>query len=226
MGADPALAQAVATGPVDAELVDPALLDRVSFAPGPDPASAERAGADSASIPAARRASGSSAALPDPRAVAATVADPELPVLTLADLGVLRQVERTGERGVLVTITPTYTGCPAMEVIRTDLRAALRRAGYAEVEVRTVLSPAWSTDWITPDGRRKLAAAGIAPPGAAPRRAAGPVPLTLGPVVRRVACPQCGAADTDETSAFGPTPCTALRRCRSCGEPFQHVKEI
>jgi ring-1,2-phenylacetyl-CoA epoxidase subunit PaaD len=169
---------------------------------------------------------GPNAALPDPWAVAAAVTDPELPVLTLADLGVLRRVERVGERGVLVTITPTYTGCPAMEAIRADLRAALRRAGYAEVEVRTVLSPAWSTDWITPDGRRKLAAAGIAPPGAAPRRAAGPVPLTLGPVVRRVACPQCGSADTDETSPFGPTPCTALRRCRSCGEPFQHVKEI
>jgi ring-1,2-phenylacetyl-CoA epoxidase subunit PaaD len=164
--------------------------------------------------------------LPDPAAVAATVADPELPVLTLADLGVLRRVELAGSGAVVVSITPTYTGCPAMDAIREDLRAALHRAGYAEVEVRTVLSPAWSTDWISPAGRRKLAAAGIAPPGAAPRRAAGPVPLTLAPTVRRAACPQCGCADTEQTSEFGPTPCTALRRCPACGEPFQHVKEI
>ena len=205
----PGASAPVASGPVDPGLGDlapdsSAATAQAGPAPGPDPG----------------------VALPDPRVVAAAVPDPELPVLTLADLGVLRRVERTGERTVLVTITPTYTGCPAMDAIRADLRAALHRAGYAEVEVRTVLSPAWSTDWITADGRRKLAAAGIAPPGAAPRPAAGPVPLTLGPTVRRVACPQCGSADTDETSPFGPTPCTALRRCRSCGEPFQHVKEI
>lgn len=163
--------------------------------------------------------------LPDARAVAATVADPELPALTLADLGVLRAVERTGD-GVVVTITPTYSGCPAMDAMRDDLRAALRTAGYRDVEVRTVLHPAWSTDWITADGRRKLAAAGIAPPSAAPRRAAGPVPLSLGPPRRHAACPQCGSADTEQTAEFGPTPCTALRRCRACREPYQHVKEI
>ena len=159
-------------------------------------------------------------------AVAAAVPDPEMPVLTLADLGVLRRVELAPSGRVIVSITPTYTGCPAVEEMRADLRRALHGAGHAEVEVRTVLHPAWSTDWISAQGRRKLAAAGIAPPGPAPRRPAGPVPLTLVPAPRRVACPQCGSTDTGERSAFGPTPCTALRRCNACGEPFQHVKEI
>jgi len=162
----------------------------------------------------------------DPRAVAATVTDPELPMLTLADLGVLRAVELTGSGRVVVSITPTYTGCPAMDAMREDLRAVLHGAGYRDVEVRTVLHPAWSTDWISAGGRRKLAAAGIAPPGAAPQRAAGPVPLTLGPTRRHATCPQCGSPDTEQTSEFGPTPCTALRRCLACREPFEHVKEI
>ncbi len=161
---------------------------------------------------------------PDARDVAAGVMDPELPVLSLADLGVLREVAVEGER-VVVTITPTYSGCPAMAAMRADLTARLRAAGYPDVEVRTVLDPPWSTDWISPAGRRALAEHGVAPPGPAPRRAAGPVPLTL---VRRtaVACPRCGSVDTEETSEFGSTACKALRRCRSCAEPFEHVKEI
>jgi ring-1,2-phenylacetyl-CoA epoxidase subunit PaaD len=166
-----------------------------------------------------------SAAPADPRAVAATVTDPELPVLTLADLGVLRDV-RVEDGTVVVEITPTYTGCPALGVMRADLVLALHSAGFPDVDVRTVLSPPWSTDEISDDGRRKLAAAGIAPPGAAPARAPGPVPLQLSPTPRRVGCPQCGSPDTVEQSAFGATACRALRRCRSCGEPFEHVKEL
>jgi ring-1,2-phenylacetyl-CoA epoxidase subunit PaaD len=162
----------------------------------------------------------------DPRAVAETVTDPELPLLTLADLGVLRDVRTDDDGTVVVEITPTYTGCPAMGVMRADLVHALHRAGFGAVEVRTVLSPAWSTDAITAAGRRKLAAAGIAPPGRAPVRSPGPVPLSLGPSRRTAACPLCGSPDTEELSEFGATACKALRRCRSCREPFEHVKEI
>ena len=165
------------------------------------------------------------ALLTDPRAVAETVTDPELPMLTLADLGVLRDV-RVEHGTVVVEITPTYSGCPAMGVMRADLVHALHHAGFADVDVRTVLSPAWTTDWISDAGRRKLAEAGIAPPGRAPVRAGGPVPLTLGPTRRSADCPLCGSTDTVELSEFGATACKALRRCRACGEPFEHVKEI
>ena len=160
------------------------------------------------------------------RTVAETVTDPELPMLTLADLGVLRDVRREDDGTVVVEITPTYSGCPAMGVMRADLVHALHRAGFGDVDVRTVLSPAWSTDWISAEGRRKLAAGGIAPPGDAPVRSPGPVPLSLGPTRRTAACPLCGSADTEEISEFGATACKALRRCRSCSEPFEHVKEI
>jgi ring-1,2-phenylacetyl-CoA epoxidase subunit PaaD len=155
--------------------------------------------------------------------VAATVADPELPQLTLAELGVLREVREDAD-GVTVWITPTYSGCPALTAMRDDLVRLLRAAGHARVEVRVVLRPAWTSDWISETGRRKLAAAGIAPPGAAPRRT-GPIPLTLGPT-RHADCPRCGAAATEELSEFGPTACRALRRCLACGEPFDHFKEI
>jgi len=158
--------------------------------------------------------------------VAETVTDPELPHLTLADLGVLRDVRTEEDGTVVVEITPTYTGCPAMGTMRADLVHALHEAGYPQVDVRTVLAPTWSTDWITPEGRRKLAEAGIAPPGAAPVRGPGPVPLQLGPVRRTASCPLCGSADTVQISEFGATACKALRRCRGCGEPFEHVKEI
>ena len=162
----------------------------------------------------------------DPRAVAETVTDPELPMLTLADLGVLRDVRTEDDGTVVVEITPTYTGCPAMGVMRADLVHALHRAGFADVDVRTVLSPAWSTDWISEAGRRKLAAGGIAPPGKAPVRTAGPVPLQLGPTRRTASCPVCGSPDTVEQSEFSATACKAMRRCRACLEPFEHVKEI
>jgi len=159
------------------------------------------------------------------REIAEAVLDPELPVLTLAELGVLRSVEEHGER-VVVTITPTYTGCPALEEMRVDLRRRLAGAGYRKVEVRTVLSPAWTTDWISDAGRRKLAEHGIAPPARIGPRAAGPVPLNLTPPPARVWCPLCGSADTVELSRFSATACKALRRCESCREPFEHVKEI
>ena len=162
----------------------------------------------------------------DPRAVAETVTDPELPMLTLADLGVLRDVRTRDDGTVVVDITPTYSGCPAMGVMRADLLHALHAAGFRDVDVRTVLSPAWTSDWISEEGRRKLAAGGIAPPGAAPVRSPGPVPLQLGPSHRTAQCPRCGSPDTVELSEFGATACKALRRCRGCGEPFEHVKEI
>jgi ring-1,2-phenylacetyl-CoA epoxidase subunit PaaD len=157
--------------------------------------------------------------------VASAVRDPELPVLTLADLGVLREVSEEDGR-VVVTITPTYSGCPAIDEMGADLRRSLLDAGYAEVEVRLSLSPAWTTDWISPEGRSKLAAAGIAPPARIGPTAAGPVPLNLVPPSRQVACPQCGSLNTSEISRFGSTACKALRRCNACSEPFEHVKEI
>lgn len=157
--------------------------------------------------------------------LAATVPDPELPMVTLAELGILRSATVDGDK-VTVTITPTYSGCPAMREMSADLRNRLERAGFGDVTVRTQLSPAWSSDWITAEGRTKLAAGGIAPPGAATRRDAGPVPLRLLAPPRTVACPYCGSTDTRETAAFSGTACKALRRCTSCREPFEHVKEI
>jgi ring-1,2-phenylacetyl-CoA epoxidase subunit PaaD len=159
------------------------------------------------------------------RRAAATVVDPEMPMLTLADLGVLRAVDVDGD-AVRVTITPTYSGCPAVEAMRDDLRGALTAAGFGRVEVRTVLAPPWSTDWISEEGRRKLAEAGVAPPGRVGPRPEGPIPLTLTAPAQVVRCPRCGAPATEELSRFGPTACTALRRCRACREPFEHMKEI
>ncbi|MDQ0401867.1 phenylacetate-CoA oxygenase subunit PaaJ [Streptomyces sp. NBC_01723] len=158
------------------------------------------------------------------RRVAERVPDPELPMLTLADLGVLRGVEVGADGTVVASLTPTYSGCPAMAEMRADVAARLRDAGYERVEIRTVLDPPWTSDWITESGRRKLAEHGIAPPGPAPR--GGPVPLVLSPTRAAVPCPRCGSADTEETSRFAATSCKALWRCRACREPFEYVKEI
>lgn len=156
--------------------------------------------------------------------VAATVVDPEMPMLTLADLGVLRSVEETPEQ-VVVTLTPTYVGCPALVEMRADVVGALGAAGFGAVRVDVRLDPPWSTDDLTERGRAALHEHGISPPG--PRTTHdGPVPLTLSPVRRRVECPRCGSSATEVTSEFGPTPCTALYRCSQCREPFQHVKEL
>ncbi|MET0837938.1 MAG: 1,2-phenylacetyl-CoA epoxidase subunit PaaD, partial [Marmoricola sp.] len=153
--------------------------------------------------------------------IAAAVTDPEMPMLTLEDLGVLRSVEADGDV-VVVTITPTYSGCPAMATMRDDLVHGLSDAGF-EAEVRVSLSPAWSSDWITPGGRAALAAHGISAPGAVPGR---PVGISLLPTRRSLACPRCGSDDVELTSEFGPTACKAVYRCTSCLEPFEHVKEI
>ena len=150
--------------------------------------------------------------------VAAQVLDPELPVVTIADLGILRDVTVDDQCRVHVQITPTYSGCPAMESIRTDLVDTLTRAGYQHVDVEFVLSPAWTTDWLTEEARRKLAAYGVAPPSL---RADGPTPLTLS-----VRCPQCGSPDTRESSRFGSTACKSLWVCQRCREPFDHFKTL
>ena len=159
------------------------------------------------------------------RAAASSVVDPELPMLSLVDLGVLREVAVDQTGAVVVAITPTYSGCPAMATMRDDLVRTLREAGFDDVRVRVALDPAWTTDWITPEGRAALAAAGISPPGPAPERS-GPVALQLTPTRRAVRCPRCGSDEVRLTSEFGSTACKAMYQCRSCLEPFDHVKEI
>jgi ring-1,2-phenylacetyl-CoA epoxidase subunit PaaD len=155
----------------------------------------------------------------DARRVAGAVPDPEIPVLTIEDLGILRDVEVDDDGRVQVTITPTYSGCPAMDAIRADVVEALAREGYDDVGVDLVLSPAWTTDWMSEAGRRKLEEYGIAPPTGRP--ADGPVPLTLS-----LRCPQCGSPDTREVSRFGSTACKSLWVCNACREPFDHFKSI
>ncbi|HXB79510.1 MAG TPA: 1,2-phenylacetyl-CoA epoxidase subunit PaaD [Bradyrhizobium sp.] len=148
--------------------------------------------------------------------VAASVVDPEIPVLTIADLGVLREV--TVEEGrVEVTITPTYSGCPAMNMITLEIELALEREGFRDARVRTVLAPAWTTDWMSEEGHRKLREYGIAPPQAANSRRG-----LFGK--DHVACPQCGSLDTEVISEFGSTACKALWRCKTCREPFDYFK--
>ena len=149
--------------------------------------------------------------------VAAAVLDPEVPVVTIEDLGILRAVEVDEAGAVRVAITPTYSGCPAMDAIRADLLAAFADAGYADVHVDFVLAPAWTTDWMTEEGRRKLEEFGIAPPAASRRD--GLFSLTLS-----VRCPQCGSPDTRELSRFGSTACKSLWACNACREPFDHFK--
>ncbi|MCX4882134.1 1,2-phenylacetyl-CoA epoxidase subunit PaaD [Streptomyces sp. NBC_00847] len=162
--------------------------------------------------------------------VAGAVPDPELPVLSLQELGVLRAVHVRGADAVEVELTPTYTGCPAIEAMALDIERVLHAHGMRDVTVRTVLQPAWSTDDITAEGRRKLREFGIAPPRA--RTEPGPVSLELGPTRTTAAapdpvhCPHCGSADTELLSRFSSTACKALRRCLACREPFDHFKEL
>jgi ring-1,2-phenylacetyl-CoA epoxidase subunit PaaD len=148
--------------------------------------------------------------------VAARVVDPEIPVLTIADLGVLRDVA-INDGCVQVAITPTYSGCPAMNMIKLEIELALERGGFRNSKVRTVLSPAWTTDWMSGEGRRKLLEYGVAPPQPASSRRA-----LFG--VEQVRCPQCGSGDTEVLSEFGSTSCKALWRCKSCLEPFDYFK--
>ncbi len=152
------------------------------------------------------------------RDIVGAVPDPELPMISIADLGVLRGVAVGDEGHVVVEITPTYSGCPAMDAIRADILDRLRSHGWDDAEVRVVLSPAWTTDWITPEGRDKLRAAGIAPPE---QRRAGSVAVQL-----TVRCPHCGSPDTREVSRFGSTACKSLWACRACLDPFDHFKTL
>jgi ring-1,2-phenylacetyl-CoA epoxidase subunit PaaD len=141
------------------------------------------------------------------RVAAESVPDPELPAVTIADLGILRDVALREDGRAEITITPTYSGCPAMAVITLDIERAMEAAGFPDAVVRTVLAPAWTTDWLTPTAHRKLTEAGIAPPRRGPP-----------------ACPQCGSTATETISEFGATACKALHRCLSCREPFEAFK--
>ncbi len=147
------------------------------------------------------------------------VMDPEVPVLSIVDLGIVRDVAVVGD-AVTVTVTPTYSGCPAMRMIEQEAWAALRALGFPKVDIRTVYAPAWTTDWIAEPAREKLRAYGIAPPG--------PISadelVSLGPTVRRVTCPSCGSSNTTLASEFGATACKSLHICNSCREPFEHFK--
>ncbi|MDH5233998.1 MAG: phenylacetate-CoA oxygenase subunit PaaJ [Gemmatimonadota bacterium] len=153
-------------------------------------------------------------------AVLDTVPDPEVPAISVVELGIVRDVEVAADATTTVTITPTYSGCPAMFEIEKDVRTALEAAGASRVVVRTVLSPAWTTDWIQPEAREKLRAYGIAPPG--PAESGGLVTLTR--ARSPVACPFCGSSDTRLQSEFGSTACKAIHVCHSCRQPFDEFK--
>jgi ring-1,2-phenylacetyl-CoA epoxidase subunit PaaD len=158
------------------------------------------------------------AAIARARGVLATVPDPEIPVLSVVDLGIVRTIEVDSDGALRVAVSPTYSGCPATAVIRADIGAALLEAGFASVRVVDVLSPPWTSDWISDDGRRKLEAYGIAPPPAA----VASVRALRGAEAPH--CPRCGSGDTELLSEFGSTPCKALHRCRACREPFDRFK--
>jgi len=152
------------------------------------------------------------------RALLHLVKDPEVPVLSVVELGVVRDVAVEGGR-VTVTLTPTYSGCPAMHTIEQGITAALEQAGFEQILLKTVYAPAWTSDWLSDAAKAKLKQYGIAPP----RRAEA---VSLGPTVRSVACPHCGSAMTELISEFGATACKALYQCRACREPFEHFKEF
>lgn len=151
------------------------------------------------------------------RRVAGELPDPELPALTINDLGILRDVRVDAAGAVVIDITPTYSGCPALEVIRADVERSVRAQGCTDVTVRVVLAPAWTTDWMTDEGRRKLHDYGIAPPRA---RGADLQMLQLA-----IPCPTCGSPHTSEIAHFGSTQCQAVRTCAACSETFPHFKE-
>ncbi|HEY9385279.1 MAG TPA: 1,2-phenylacetyl-CoA epoxidase subunit PaaD [Gemmatimonadales bacterium] len=153
------------------------------------------------------------------RAALESVMDPEVPVLSIVELGIVRDVAVEGA-AVTVTVTPTYSGCPAMRTIEEGIVVALERAGFAKVLIKTVYAPAWTTDWIEAPAREKLRAYGIAPPE---RTEAGPL-VQLAPLVRRVPCPFCGSSDTSLESEFGATACKSLHTCHACRQPFEHFK--
>jgi ring-1,2-phenylacetyl-CoA epoxidase subunit PaaD len=144
-----------------------------------------------------------------------TVCDPEIPVLTLQDLGVLRDIS-VDDDGIEVSITPTYAGCPAMEVMRSDIKTTLSEAGYENVVIKQRLSPAWTTDWMSEEGRKKLLAYGIAPPAS----------TACGKKTSAIECPQCTSHDVKMISEFGSTACKALYQCQDCREPFDYFKCI
>jgi ring-1,2-phenylacetyl-CoA epoxidase subunit PaaD len=167
---------------------------------------------------------GTGTGIVDLRAAIAAIPDPEVPVVTIEDLGILREVQVDVQaRTVTVLITPTYSGCPAMDAIRRHIEHVARREGYA-ASVQTRLSPAWTTDWMSAAGRDRLREFGIAPPGQ--RSEVVPHPVGVSRRVRRVTCPLCRSADTQEISRFGSTACKALRRCNECREPFDEFKTI
>ena len=152
--------------------------------------------------------------------IAGAVADPEVPVLTIDDLGVLRSLT-VGEDTLTVSITPTYSGCPAMEAIRDDVVTALNDAGFENVTVNITLSPAWSTDWMSDQGKEKLERFGIAAPSGRSSASGGPVRMRMS-----VKCPQCQSLNTRELSHFGSTSCKALYQCLDCLEPFDYFKVL
>ena len=158
--------------------------------------------------------------------VLAGVLDPEVPAVSVCDLGIVRDVDIDGD-GIVVVLTPTYSGCPATEVIEAGVRAALDDAGLGPVSVRLQRAPAWTTDWISAEGRRKLREYGIAPPGPAdPEQGVAMRFVPSRGAALRLRCPRCDSADTERLAAFGSTACKALHRCRACGEPFEHFKPI
>jgi ring-1,2-phenylacetyl-CoA epoxidase subunit PaaD len=168
--------------------------------------------AASATSPAARAA--------EVWAILEQVPDPEIPVLSITDLGIVRHVREDADGRAHIGLTPTYSGCPATEVIRASVRAALDARGFADAVLEEVLAPPWTSDWLTAQGREKLRAFGIAPPAQA---VASPRALRLTPAV---CCPRCASADSERVSEFGSTPCKAHYRCRACGEPFDYFKCI
>ncbi|HEX5864634.1 MAG TPA: 1,2-phenylacetyl-CoA epoxidase subunit PaaD [Casimicrobiaceae bacterium] len=178
------------------------------------------------SLPLPTAQSGGSVSIDAIRRILAAIPDPEIPVISIVDLGIVRGVEWRDDEAV-ITVTPTYSGCPAIEMIMADIGRALTEAGFAKHRLEIRLAPAWTTDWMTDDARARLSEYGIAPPGA--RSVATPQVIDTTALYRRavraaVPCPRCGSAQTRELSRFGSTPCKAQYRCDDCLEPFDYFK--